>query len=114
MATNPNSCVEPIEDARGNERALKQLAELAPPNFPLPDCTKVDSIHEDYYAPYEAATLDSYFIVEGYWADIFDLYKGYLEESGFGPLTTSEKAEEMSARIEGKTPDYDVTIHFNN
>ena len=77
----------------------------------MPDCTKVDSIHEDYYAPYEAATLDSYFIVEGYWADIFDLYKGYLEESGFGPLTKSEKAEQMSARIEGKTPDYDVTIH---
>lgn len=108
-----NGCIEEIEDSRGNERSLKQLAELAPPDFPLPDCTKVDSVVEDYYDGYQAVTVDSYFVVEGYWADIFDLYEEYLVKSGFEPLKKSEKAEEKSGWIEGKTPDYDVTLNFN-
>ncbi|QUW21049.1 hypothetical protein JSQ81_14685 [Sporosarcina sp. Marseille-Q4063] len=111
VATDTNSCVEPIEDTRGNERALKQLAELAPPNFPLPNCTKMESTKDGYYEAYKAATLESYFIVEGYWADILDLYKDYLEESGFGPLKKNENAKDMSAWLEGKTPDYDATIY---
>lgn len=112
-ATEPGSCMEPIEDTRGNDRALKQLAELAPPNFPLPDCTKVESTNDGYYEPYKAATVDSHFVVEGYWADIFDLYKDYLEESGFGPLDKSERADNMSAILIGKTSDYNATIYIN-
>ena len=112
VAAGSTSCVEPIEDTRGNDRALKQLAELAPLNFPLPDCTKIGSVTEGYYEPYEAATLDAYFEVEGYWADIFDLYTGYLEESGFGPLSKHEKAEVMTASLKGKSSDYEVTLEF--
>ncbi|MBO1911543.1 hypothetical protein J4G37_42985, partial [Microvirga sp. 3-52] len=112
VVNGPTSCVEPIEDTRGNERALKQLAELAPPNFPLPDCTKIETVTDGYYDGYKAATLDATFIVEGYWADTSDLYKDYLENVGFGPLNKSEKAERLSARIEGKTSEYDVTIYI--
>ena len=113
VATGTESCEEPNEDPRGNERAIKQLVALAPPNFPILDCMNVNAVNESYSTTYEAVIVESNFVVEGYWADIHDLYEEYLEESGFGPLEKKEEAKRMSANLRGKTPDYDATLYFD-
>lgn len=106
------SCDEFIEDPKGNDRLVKALAKLAPPNFPLADCTLMGGTKEGYSNTYEAVTVSSNFKVEGYWADVYDEYVEYMEEEGFGPLDKKEDAQAKYARVIGKNADYDLDLSF--
>lgn len=106
------SCGEFIEDPKGNDRLVKALAKLAPPNFPLADCTLMGTTKEGYSTTYEAVTVSSNFKVEGYWADVYDEYVEYMEEAGFGPLDKKEDAQAKYARVSGKNADYDLDLSF--
>ena len=111
-ATGSASCDEFIEDPKGNDRLVKALAKLAPPNFPLADCTLMGTTREGYHSRYESVTVDADFKVKGYWADVYDEYVEYMEAAGFGPLAKREDAKDQYASLVGKTPDYDLTLTF--
>ena len=112
VVADTTSCDELIEDGKGNDRLVKALAKLAPPSFPLSECTLMGVTKESYSNTYKATVIESDFKVEGYWADVYDLYVEYMEETGFSPLAKSEDAKDQSARVSGKTVDYDLSLHF--
>lgn len=105
-------CDELIQDQRGNERALKKLKELLPPKFHLSDCVFIESTDEGYHNSHQAVTVDTYFQIDGYWADIYDEYQEYLNDAGFGPLRLREDTKNMSGEIYAKDPDYDIDMYF--
>ncbi|MHA6258859.1 hypothetical protein ACXYMX_02980 [Sporosarcina sp. CAU 1771] len=104
------TCTDFIEDMRGNERQVKALTKLTPPEFPLTDCTLINSISERTNS--SADVVESNFEVQGYWADVYDDFLAYLEQEVDGELTKSENAPDQSAQLKGYDPNYYIRLDF--